>query len=115
MPLLLGADVYVHPSYADNSPNSLCEAQLLGLPCVACAVGGVPSLVEDHRTGLLTPAGDAPALAEKLMQLQDPARRERIGRAGCAAARTRHDKKTILRDLLEAYDTILKGTDSPSY
>lgn len=108
VPLLLGADVYVHPSYVDNSPNSLCEAQLLGLPCVACAVGGVPSLIEDNRTGLLTPAGDAPALAGKLMQLRDRAARERIGRAAYAAAKVRHDKESVLRALLEAYDTILK-------
>lgn len=108
VPLLLAADVYVHPSYVDNSPNSLCEAQMLGLPCVACAVGGVPSLIRDGETGLLTPAGDAPALAEKLLSLRDVSARERLGRAGAAAAMVRHDKKTILRDLLEAYDTMLK-------
>lgn len=107
VPRLLAADVYVHPSYIDNSPNSLCEAQMLGLPCVACAVGGVPSLVEDGVTGYLVPAGDADALEERLILLRDETLRERLGRAGAAAALVRHDKKTILRDLLEAYHTIL--------
>lgn len=107
VPLLLDADVYVHPSYIDNSPNSLCEAQMLGLPCVACAVGGVPSLVENGVTGLLTPAGDPAALAEKLAALQDASERRRLGQAAAAVARARHDKKTILSDLTAAYNEIL--------
>ncbi|MFD2569130.1 glycosyltransferase family 4 protein [Spirosoma soli] len=44
----------LHPSYIDNSPNSVCEAQLAGLPVVASDVGGVASLVENYKTGLLT-------------------------------------------------------------
>lgn len=44
----------LHPSYIDNSPNSVCEAQLAGLPVVASDVGGVASLVESYKTGLLT-------------------------------------------------------------
>lgn len=106
---LLQAGVYVHPSYVDNSPNSLCEAQLLGLPCVACRVGGIPSLVEDGKTGLLTPAGDPDALAACLRGLQDAAARERLGRAAAEAAARRHDPETILRDLLEAYHSILQA------
>jgi len=43
----------VHPSYIDNSPNSICEAQILGLPVVATNVGGVESLIENGKTGLL--------------------------------------------------------------
>ncbi|GAB3756404.1 glycosyltransferase family 4 protein [Spirosoma pomorum] len=44
----------LHPSYIDNSPNSVCEAQLAGLPVVASDVGGVSSLIEHNETGLLT-------------------------------------------------------------
>ncbi len=44
----------LHPSYIDNSPNSVCEAQLAGLPVVASNVGGVASLVDSYETGLLT-------------------------------------------------------------
>ncbi|MBR4614858.1 MAG: glycosyltransferase family 4 protein, partial [Kiritimatiellae bacterium] len=55
---LLSASVYVHPSYIDNSPNSVCEAQILGVPVVATAVGGVPSLFPSDRTRCLVPAND---------------------------------------------------------
>ena len=97
---LLGSDVYVHPSYIDNSPNSVCEAQMLGVPVVATAVGGVGSLIADGETGILVPAGDDKALADALLSLsKEPHLRESLGKAGCAAARKRHDKETVLRDL----------------
>lgn len=37
----LQANVFVMPSTIENSPNSLAEAMLLGVPCVASDVGGV--------------------------------------------------------------------------
>lgn len=55
---LLHASVYVHPSYVDNSPNSVCEAQVLGVPVVATNVGGVSSLFSPDRFQCLVPAND---------------------------------------------------------
>ena len=40
-----------------------------GLPVVGTRVGGIPGLVEDHRTGLLVPPDNAPALAEAILRL----------------------------------------------
>lgn len=44
---------FVHPSYIDNSPNSVCEAMILGMPVLSSSVGGVPSLIENKETGFL--------------------------------------------------------------
>ena len=56
-----------------------------GRPVVATAVGGIPQLVEDGRTGFLVPPGDAPALRDALERvLADPALRRRLGDAGRA-------------------------------
>ena len=65
------------------------EAMAAGLPVVAAAVGGVPELVVDGETGLLTPPGDAAALAAALADLADDAeKRRRFGAAaGLRAAR----------------------------
>ncbi len=41
----LDANVFVLPSTIENSPNSLGEAMLLGVPCVAADVGGVTDLL----------------------------------------------------------------------
>ena len=48
----LDSNVYVCPSSIENSPNSLGEALLLGIPCVASYVGGVPDIMKGHEQWL---------------------------------------------------------------
>lgn len=105
--ILLHADMFVHPSYADNSPNSLCEAQLLGLPIVATYVGGVPTLISDGDTGFLVPANEPYMLAERIRNvLKESSLAERLGRNAASIAEKRHNPNTILHDLLAAYQAI---------
>lgn len=68
-PLLAAADAFVLPSRHEGLPISLLEAMAAGLPSVATAVGGIPSLVDDGGSGLLVPASDPPALAAALERL----------------------------------------------
>jgi glycosyltransferase involved in cell wall biosynthesis len=76
-------DVFALPSRLEGMPLAILEAWAARLPVVATAVGGVPKLVEDGRTGLLVPSGDADALAETLTALlNDPARSARLADAG---------------------------------
>ena len=107
---LLDADVYVHPSYIDNSPNSVCEAQMLGVPVIATGVGGVGSLIEDGVNGLLVPPGDAQALADALRRLsEDLTLRERLGRSGAAASAARHDPDAVLSSLQNVLQCIFSS------
>lgn len=107
---LLDADVYVHPSYIDNSPNSVCEAQMLGVPVIATEVGGVGSLIEDGVNGLLVPSGDAKALADALRRLSDDLTlRERLGRSGAAASAARHDPEAVLSSLQNVLQCIFSS------
>jgi len=105
---MLGAAVYVHPSHIDNSPNSLCEAMLMGLPCIAANVGGVPSLVRDGEDGLLYHDRDAYMLADRIAQLLND--RPLAGRLGAGARRTalaRHDREQIARRTVEIYRQVI--------
>lgn len=49
----LRSSLYVCCSSLENSPNSLGEAMLLGMPCVSADVGGIPTLFADGEDGLL--------------------------------------------------------------
>ena len=49
----LRADIFLCPSSIENSPNSLGEAQILGVPCLSSYCGGVPSMVKDGESALL--------------------------------------------------------------
>ncbi|HSU29354.1 MAG TPA: glycosyltransferase family 4 protein [Chitinophagaceae bacterium] len=102
------ADVFVHPSYIENSPNSVCEAQLLGMPVIACNAGGVSSLIESGVNGILVPANAPYDLAAQVKKLaNEKTYAAELGKQGRIAAQQRHDRKKILSDLIEAYEAIV--------
>lgn len=69
IPLWMNAcDVLCLPSLNEGLPNVVLEAMACGLPVVASRVGGVPEIVRESVNGLLTPAGEAAALATALRQ-----------------------------------------------
>lgn len=93
---LLSATAYAHPSYIENSPNSVCEAQILGVPVICCNVGGVSSIVSEGETGWLVPANDPYLLAFRLRQiLNNPEVAEGIGSQAREKALSRHNKSNI--------------------
>lgn len=105
---LLNTSVYVHPSYIDNSPNSLCEAQILGVPAVASNVGGVSSLVQEGETGFLYPVMDPYTAAYHIHKLiVDKKMNERIGNAAKAEAIKRHNVQYIADQLVSTYKEML--------
>ena len=106
----LEADVFLLPSSCENSPNSLGEAMLLGLPCVAAAVGGISSMLEDGREGYLYgDALDEKALANAILRvLQSPDGGTAMGQAARARALRTHDAARNADDLIHIYETILR-------
>lgn len=107
--LIQNADVYIHPSYIDNSPNSVCEAQMLGIPVIACNVGGVSTIIQDKKTGILVPSNGVFELAHSIKELEeDKDLRDRIGKQAHLEASLRHDREKILFDLMEVYAQVTK-------
>ena len=101
---LLDAHVYVHPSYIDNSPNSVCEAQMLGVPIIATNVGGLSTLIEHRRTGLLVPANAPYELAYWLKELiGNKMVAKSLSVNGSQVALERHNKSNIFQALFSAY------------
>lgn len=105
---LCNATCYVHPSYIDNSPNSLCEAQYLGVPVLATHVGGISSLVSDGVSGLLFPANAPYTLASLIKQVvTSPQLAVRLGNAARKQAMERHNPEKIRQNLIHIYRQIL--------
>ena len=104
------ADLYVWPAVKEAWSMALIEAQAAGLPVVAGNSGGVPDVVADGVTGLLTQEGDQQALgAAAARLLRDASLRRRMGRAAAVHAAERHDLGAAAGRLDELLRGLLAG------
>lgn len=105
---LLKAHVFALPSTIENSPNSLGEAMLLGVPCVASRVGGVPDLLEHGREGY-TYQVDAPyMLAHYICRIfEDDECASRLSLAARSRASITHNPDANTRALEQIYARII--------
>jgi len=62
------ADVIVLPSLAEGVPNVILEAQAMGKPVVASAVGGIPEIIIEGKNGNLCQPGDLESLIQGLVK-----------------------------------------------
>jgi glycosyltransferase involved in cell wall biosynthesis len=98
---------FVHPSYIDNSPNSVCEAQLMGMPVLSSSVGGVSTLIRNREDGFLFNPYDQYDLAGLLHSLiTDYPTALEAGKKARVAALKRHSPQAILQSVNEMYTTI---------
>ncbi len=104
--VLSAADVFVLSSDWEGNPLSVMEAMAAGIPVISTAVGGVPELVEEGKSGLLVPRGDVSALARAMSLLaKDRELRGDMGRAAYERAVQRFD----LRAMTEAYANLYES------
>lgn len=107
---LVNSTFYIHPSYIDNSPNSICEAQILGVPVISTDVGGISSLIKNNLTGMLVPANDPVAIASLVKKYyQDEESLKNISENSIKKAENRHSIENIKVQLLEIYENLIKG------
>ncbi|HYA14500.1 MAG TPA: glycosyltransferase family 4 protein, partial [Syntrophales bacterium] len=111
---LTATHVFAIASYIENSPNTLAEAMMVGVPCVASYVGGIPSMIENRQTGLLFPAGDANWLAESIRSVfEDDLLASRLGTEARQVAQQRHCPNLVVSQLVEAYRQVLLNVNMP--
>lgn len=105
---LTEADIYCQVSHIENSPNSLCEAMIVGMPIVASDVGGTSSLLSDGKDGLLVQDGDPYALAGAVLQMsEDFAAAARMAESARSRAAVRHNPEQVISELTNSYRAIL--------
>lgn len=84
------------------SPLKILDAMACGVANVASKIGQVNELLREGETGLLTPPGDASALAAALRKLaNDAPLRHRLGKAGLRDARQRHAWSSRAADIID--------------
>lgn len=108
--LMQAADFLVLPSHHEGMSNVVLEAMAAGCPVIASAVGGTPELIEDGRTGLLFPSGDADALAAAMENMATyPGLRSRLAHAGRQRVEQHHTQAALAAGTSEVYERSLGG------
>lgn len=103
----LKCNLFVLPSAIENSPNSLGEAQLLGMPFLASYVGGVPEIVNNNLAALYR-YEEVEMLANKIIKIFQQGTRIK----SCKSDLTRYSSKINTELLIQTYNEILnKNTD----
>lgn len=102
--LMKGFDIVVIPSRKEGLPYTLLEAGAAERAVVASAVGGIPELIIDGKTGMLVPSENPRALAAALAALaQKPDERERLGRELAMLVHAHHEVETMVQTTLSVY------------
>lgn len=107
--LYRNAQFFVLSSDEEGLGIVILEAMASGLPVVSTACGGPATVVNDGKTGLLTPVGDAQALAEAMQRLiSDPPLRQSLGCEARRAAEARFSLASTGATFLQQYDRVLQ-------
>ena len=105
----LKCHIFVCPSALENSPNSVGEAMLLGVPCVAADVGGIHNILLDGGDGLLYPKGSVEGLSEKILEIFNKELiTERYSQNARRHARETHDANQNYYKLIRIYGEMTK-------
>ena len=104
------AHIFICPSSIENSPNSVGEAQIIGVPTIASYVGGIPDMIEHGKTGLLYRFEEIEMLAHfirtifinKELALQ-------LSKNGIIAAEKRHNREEVTKSYLDLYKDIINS------
>lgn len=107
---LISSTMYVHTAYVENSPNSICEAQCMGVPIVSTNVGGISTLIKDKEQGTLVPANDPWQLAYAIISLANDKERMLFYSVNSKeVAVRRHNDAHIKEQLLNVYNYIIES------
>jgi glycosyltransferase involved in cell wall biosynthesis len=102
--LYASLDVMVSSSRQEGLPMAILEGMASGLALVATAVGEVPKVVVDGRTGLLVPAQDVGSLAAGISELlHNPEKRKRLGGAARQLMEEEFSAARMTADYLRVY------------
>ncbi len=106
------ADITVVPSLHENLGFVCLEAMACGKAVVVSNAGGLPEIVESHKTGLLAPAGNSGLLADYIIKLcKDPNLRRALGTEARKFVETHYSLTTAAEKTLAYYKAILAGRE----
>jgi glycosyltransferase involved in cell wall biosynthesis len=103
----LSTHIFICPSSIENSPNSIGEAQILGVPTIASYVGGIQDMIKHKETGILYRFEEVEMLSDYIRTiLSDDSFAMKISSLSIVSAEKRHDRVTNSQKMVKIYKDI---------
>ncbi|MCU6777513.1 glycosyltransferase family 4 protein [Phocaeicola fibrisolvens] len=113
--ILQQSDLYCQTSHIENSPNSTCEAMLLGMPIIASFAGGTSSLITNNTTGILVQDGDPYVLGGAILHISKSFEfAKQLGQEARKYALNNFSPKYVIEQILAAYYKIYNNSKDKS-
>ncbi|MDG2050461.1 MAG: glycosyltransferase [Myxococcota bacterium] len=113
--LIENLDVLLFTSRSEGIPFALLEAMSAGVPIVAPRVGGIPEVVTDGQSGLISPTRDSAELVRRILKvLDDHTLRMMLSAGAVARVREEFSATGMLERTLEAYWCSLAAPGEPN-
>lgn len=107
--LMAALDVLVVPSINEGMGRVILEAGAAGVPVVATAVGGIPDIVQDGKTGILVPPKDTDALAQAIVLLAlDETLRRRMSEEALRYIAPRYSIEAMIKEIETIYEQLIE-------
>lgn len=104
---MLKANIFVSSSTIENSPNSLGEGMILGVPCISSDVGGVSNLLLHNKEGYIFPLGETYMLTYYIIDLfANPTKASIMGKRAREHALKTHNADSNFKTLIDIYEKI---------
>jgi glycosyltransferase involved in cell wall biosynthesis len=105
----LDSHIFLCPSSIENSPNSVAEAQILGVPTISSYVGGSPNMITHNVDGMLYRFEEVEQLANYIEEIfTDTKLCLKLSENAIKTAEKRHDKSEITNTTISIYKEILQ-------
>ena len=107
-PLLMLADMQVHPALIEGVPLAICEGMAAGLPIVASEVGGLPEILDEGRNGVLVAGLDHDRFAAAVQALlEQPERARQLGQSARRFIENDYSLRTAVGRVEAAYQELI--------
>jgi glycosyltransferase involved in cell wall biosynthesis len=106
---MAGLDVLWHPARSEGLGTAVIDAMALGVPPIAFAVGGLPEVIEDGKSGLLIPAGDVAGFVRAAAALLSDDGLRAMLADGARQRALEFDSKRMIERTAEVYNRVLAG------
>jgi len=99
-------ELFLLSSFSEGTSMTVLEAMSLSKPCVVTDVGGNPEVVENERTGMISPSDDVDSFSKGIIKLlMDDIKRSAFG----SAAKEKYLKEFTVDRMVESYYLLYQG------